>query len=373
MAPSSPFASRGHPNIMKVLLLIPSVRKTNIAEAVAANNHPTMDYDALASALESGGDTVTIADFTMLENAPEPLVQAARKRVNVDAALAVLGFVRRKEYDVIFCNSESTALPLALLFKGLIGEKRPGHVAICHRLTPKKKKPFFTILKADQQIDTLFVYSSLQKKYAEETLGIPKDKVPHIQFHADIRFFAPQHSISTTPKMLSAAGLEWRDYLTMITALTPKTDWIVKLAAASPWAKHANETEKVDMPPHIAAQRYPYDELRTLYAESEAIVVPLKENDFQAGITAILEAMAMEKPVIVTKTTGQTDVIIDGVNGLYVPVGDTDAMQKTLERVLSDATLRETLGKNGRRWVEENATQTLWAEIIAKAIRAAKK
>jgi hypothetical protein len=48
-------------------------------------------------------------------------------------------------------------------------------------------------------------------------------------------------------------------------------------------------------------------------------------------------------------------------------------MQKTLERVLSDANLRETLGKNGRRWVEENATQTLWAEIIAKAIRAAKQ
>jgi glycosyltransferase involved in cell wall biosynthesis len=356
---------------MKVLLLIPSVRKTNISEVVAANNHPTMDYDALASALEKGGDTVTIADFTALENAPEPLVQAARKRVNVDAALAVLGFVRRKEYDVIFCNSESTALPLALMFKGT--PKRPGHVAICHRLTPSKKKPFFTILKTHQQIDTMFVYSSLQKKYAEEMLGIPPNKVPHIQFHADTRFFAPQHNIPVVPKMLSAAGLEWRDYLTMITALTPKTDWIVKLAAASPWAKHANETEKVEMPTHISAKRYPYDELRTLYAESEAIVVPLKENDFQAGITAILEAMAMEKPVIVTKTTGQTDVIIDGVNGLYVPVGDADAMQKTLERVLSDANLRETLGKNGRRWVEENATQTLWAEIIAKAIRAAKQ
>jgi glycosyltransferase involved in cell wall biosynthesis len=39
--------------------------------------------------------------------------------------------------------------------------------------------------------------------------------------------------------------------------------------------------------------------------------VPLDDTDFQAGVTTILEAMAMGKPVIVTHTLGQTDVVED--------------------------------------------------------------
>ena len=38
-------------------------------------------------------------------------------------------------------------------------------------------------------------------------------------------------------------------------------------------------------------------------------VMPLIETDFQAGVTTLLEAMAMAKPIVCTKNTGQTDVI----------------------------------------------------------------
>ena len=82
-------------------------------------------------------------------------------------------------------------------------------------------------------------------------------------------------------------------------------DLSVKLAAASPWSKHEDQTAGRALPPNVDARRYDYAALRALYAESSFVVVPLRETDFQAGVTTILEAMAMGKAVIATRTTGR--------------------------------------------------------------------
>ena len=76
----------------------------------------------------------------------------------------------------------------------------------------------------------------------------------------------------------------------------------------------------------------------------------------------------MGKAVITTRTTGQTDVITDGVNGLTVAPGDVAGWQKAITRLRSDAGLRDRLGRNGRRWIEENATLDRWAARLAEAV-----
>src|SRR5205823_26565 len=173
----------------------------------------------------------------------------------------------------------------------------------------------------------IFIYSSVQRAYAVRELGIPDSKLHLIPFHADHRFYRPlPPSPQAPPRMICSAGLEWRDYPTLIEAVRG-LDVEVRLGAASPWSKHRNETQQQELPPNVVARRYEYAELRRLYADSRFIVVPLYENDFQAGITTILEGMAMGKAVITTSTTGQRDTIREGVNGLYTPPGDVGALR----------------------------------------------
>ena len=126
--------------------------------------------------------------------------------------------------------------------------------------------------------------------------------------------------------------MEWRDYPTLIQAVENSDDLRVRLAAASPWSKHQNETEKRELPAHIEAKRYDYAGLRDLYEQSAFTVVPLYENDFQAGVTTLLEAMAMGKCVAVTRTEGQRDVVTDGENGVYVAPGDVGGWRETICR-----------------------------------------
>jgi glycosyltransferase involved in cell wall biosynthesis len=98
--------------------------------------------------------------------------------------------------------------------------------------------------------------------------------------------------------------------------------------------------------------------------------VPLEDTDFQAGITSILEAMAMAKAVVCSRTRGQTDVVIDEDNGLYVPPGDPDALRRAIERLVADPAEAQRLGANGRRWVELHADLDGYVAELAALVRA---
>ncbi len=342
-------------------MLVPSVAKRGLTEAVRLDKHPQMDYFALQQ--ELGAD---ILDYASLETEASPAIVRLARRVGRDAALAALGYARRRDYDVIFSNGENVSIPLALMLRRW--GQRPLHVFIGHRLSPRKKRPFLKALQP--KMDAVFVYAATQRDFAIRELGFPAAKTHLIPFHADAQFYRPLPAASDAPpNQICSAGLEWRDYPTLIEAVTG-ADVTVKLGAASPWSKHRNETEKRELPPNVSARRYEYDELRQLYADSKFVVVPLYENDFQAGITTILEGMAMGKAIIATRTTGQTDTIRDGGNGLYVAPGDTAGWKQAITRLLNNPEEAERMGAQARCDIEANISLERWVERIACVIYA---
>ena len=351
---------------MKTLLLIPSVVKTGLDTEVSEDRHPVMDYHALAAALRAEGDEVEMLDYADVDRDPSSSVRLAARVGGRDLGLAMMGFRRRQECEAIFSNGENVGIPLALL----LGTRPNGtiHVTIGHRLSTRKKQVFFQTLKAHRRLDKIFVYAQSQCDWATDRLRLAPELLSLIPFHADDHFYRPLPR-PVNPNQICSAGLEWRDYPTLIEAVTPMPDLAVRLAAASPWSKHKDETVGRVLPPNVDARRYDYLGLRALYAESSFVVVPLYETDFQAGVTTILEAMAMGKAVVATRTSGQTDVIVDGENGLSVAPGDVGGWRRAITRLREDDRLRERLGRNARRWVEENATLDRWAGRIVGALR----
>jgi glycosyltransferase involved in cell wall biosynthesis len=67
---------------------------------------------------------------------------------------------------------------------------------------------------------------------------------------------------------------------------------------------------------------------------------------------SLMEAMAMEIPVISTRVSGIPELIEDGVSGLLVPANDAPALARALQRLVEDSQLRLTLGRNGRRRIQ---------------------
>ena len=77
-----------------------------------------------------------------------------------------------------------------------------------------------------------------------------------------------------------------------------------------------------------------------------------------------LEAMAMEKTVIVSNLAALKEIVKDNETGLYFEKGNIESYAQTLEKAIKDANLRLRLGKNARVWVEENRQWSKNAEMI---------
>lgn len=65
----------------------------------------------------------------------------------------------------------------------------------------------------------------------------------------------------------------------------------------------------------------------------------------------ILEAMAMECPVVSTRHSGIPEAVADGVTGTLVEPGDPGALADALARLLDDAALGRDMGRRGRERV----------------------
>jgi glycosyltransferase involved in cell wall biosynthesis len=63
---------------------------------------------------------------------------------------------------------------------------------------------------------------------------------------------------------------------------------------------------------------------------------------------ALLEAMALGKPPVVTRVGGLPEVVRDGEDGLIVPPGDADALARGILRLLKDESARSKLGEAAR-------------------------
>jgi len=68
----------------------------------------------------------------------------------------------------------------------------------------------------------------------------------------------------------------------------------------------------------------------------------------------LIEAMAMELPVISTAISGITELIVSGENGVLVPEKDPSAIAQALIQLAEDPEQRRTLGIAGRKTVTEN-------------------
>jgi glycosyltransferase involved in cell wall biosynthesis len=290
--------------------------------------------------------------------------------VGEDVAMAAQVWRRRKRYDVVLTDGEQVGLPLAALLGLVRRRRRPRHVMIVHILSVPKKARLHRLLRLGRGIDAYVVYSSAQQRFIVDHLGATADQVVLVPFMVDSTFFTPvavPAGDAGARPTIATAGLELRDYPTLLRAVTG-LDADVVVAAASPWSKRANELDGVAVPDNVRVDRFDLAGLRDVYARSALVVMPLHPVEFQAGITTILEAMAMGRAIVCTRTPGQTDTIVDGETGVYVAPGDPVALRTAIVALLADEARRVRLGEAARAWVVAHAELDRYVELLGAVV-----
>jgi glycosyltransferase involved in cell wall biosynthesis len=77
-----------------------------------------------------------------------------------------------------------------------------------------------------------------------------------------------------------------------------------------------------------------------------------QSSDYEGTPNSVLEAMAMETPVVATEAGGTAELVHDGVHGRIVPVGKIDRLISGIQAALSDPTTTQQMARRARLRVE---------------------
>ncbi len=275
---------------------------------------------------------------------------------------------RRAEYDVVLSWGERVTFALMALQR--LSPGKP-HVAMMYWFSRHSSQiPMRTF---GASLHAIVTWSSVQRDFAIERLGIAPEKLYLVKHYVDQLFWSPRE---TQSEMICAAGAEMRDYPTLLKALRG-TGLRCHIAADHVRVDRFGLARRIEMSafsdmrgPNVTIGRMPPTELRELYAKSRFVVVPLEASDTDNGITVILEAMAMGKPVICSRTQGQVDAIEDGVTGIFVPVGDADALRDAMLRLWNDPARASEMGRAARAYAERHHTLEKFTRDVKGAIDA---
>lgn len=89
----------------------------------------------------------------------------------------------------------------------------------------------------------------------------------------------------------------------------------------------------------------------TIMSAVDAVVQSTLQEAFSQ---AMVEALWMSKPLVITNVSGAPDIIRDHENGLLVPKADAEAIAVAVEQLAADSELRDRLGASGHVSVSES-------------------
>jgi glycosyltransferase involved in cell wall biosynthesis len=105
------------------------------------------------------------------------------------------------------------------------------------------------------------------------------------------------------------------------------------------------------------------DHVAKFLASADIFVLP---SLWEGLPIALLEAMSAGLPVISTKVEGVEEVIVEGENGLLVPIGNSAALADAITQLLADPQLRHKMGASSKAKVLEFYTVDRMCEQYLK-------
>ena len=120
--------------------------------------------------------------------------------------------------------------------------------------------------------------------------------------------------------------------------------------------------KEIDRNPQIISVGFQSD-VRPYFAVSDALVFPSYREGFP---NVVMQAGAMGLPCIVTDINGCNEIIIEGENGLIIPVKNKEAIKNSMIHLIKDKEYYQKLKNNSRNLIKERYEQSVVWEALLK-------
>jgi glycosyltransferase involved in cell wall biosynthesis len=270
--------------------------------------------------------------------------------------------IRHRTPSAFLTVSEGGGLPLSLL-----GPRGVPQVMIAHNLTSRRRRAFQRFTSFLKRIDRIIVLSRAQEAYLRDEVGLPPERIVFLHDKVDHRFFVPQGA-QGSGGFIFAVGREQRDYVTLVEAVRD-TNMRAIIVPSSQW-RPAHPIAGRALPPNVEIRTgLAFTELRALYDAAAVVAVPiLPDVHYAAGVNAVLEGMAMAKPVVVSDSPGLAGYLDDSFTRV-APPGDVRAMRATLTRLMESPDEGRALGVRARAVVDAGRNLDSYVAGIVNTMR----
>jgi glycosyltransferase involved in cell wall biosynthesis len=160
------------------------------------------------------------------------------------------------------------------------------------------------------------------------------------RFHSPVRLLFPSRLINEkgVRELLTACRQLWSDGNALELWVAGELDPGNRSALSASEVEALRQEVRVRCLGHV-------DDMRALYADVDIVVLP----SWREGLSrALIEAAAMERPIITTDVPGCRDVVIHGVCGLLVPLRNPKALRLAIQLLLQQPELARSFGKAAR-------------------------
>jgi len=300
--------------------------------------------------------------------------------IHCDDTLAVLASLSKKNHALIYTNHSVFADPQ---FHYSYHEWRSASMA----LGPRQRAECITAKILGQNVlkraDKVLAVSNFVKETVSQIYKVPDSKIEVVFKGINTRDFIHKEIPSEQTggeKILFLKPNEPRKGLHHLLKALPlvlKEKPELKVIAAGPepsadYGRHIqNLIDEYQVSDRVIfTGKVDFAALVSLYLSSDVVTIP---SLYEAFATVALEAGMCGKPVVASNTGGLTESVVDQETGFLVNVKSPSFFAEAVIKLLSDESLRERLGENGRKRVLGNFTWDKIALKIESIYRAALK
>jgi len=223
--------------------------------------------------------------------------------------------------------------------------------------------------------DHLFFFSNSLIELSLKTGKVKRDQVHLIHWGADLHFYDKiLEVIKSVNEVYISTGKENRDFPTLINAFQNSKETLDLFVPKTNGNINYQQMlgAYTDLPENIHLQFVsgiiPY-ELAKKVAESAYVVICCKDLPYTLGLTTLVEAFALGKPVICSDNPfWEMDIVQEGV-GIVVPYGDVNAWQKAIQFLTENKDAAKEMGKKGRELSEKTYNLEAFTKEIVEVLK----
>lgn len=234
----------------------------------------------------------------------------------------------------------------------------------------------YNLRKADYILSTSYIMANETKKYTNKPIEITP-------FGVDVNLFKPSNislpsnvfRIGNVKALTPKYGI---DILIKSFAIlldkNPRKDLILEIYGDGPNRKeYENLALSLKISDKVKFHGFLDNSLLPSVYNSFSVSVSVSVSNSESFGVVAVEAMSCGCPVVTSDADGFTEVVEDGITGFIVPKNNVEETAKTIQKFIDDPSLREKMGKEGRKRVlelynwEENVNRMV--NIYTKIIR----